>query len=70
MKIEPNGNIPPNKIIALGCKYHTFSGIGLGMGLIRQGCSTRLLLLQFFPMIAPNKVSGKQRKVHIARIAI
>ena len=55
--MDPNGRIPPSKMITRGSMNHFFSGIGLGTAFTLQGASG--VPARFLPRIVPTKVSGR-----------
>jgi len=63
IKILPNGKIPPNTMLTRGCKYHFFSGTGLGTGEILHGLSAAPLQLR--PTIVPTRLNGNDKKIQI-----
>lgn len=63
MNIEPNGNIPPSKIITSGSINHFFSGIGRGTALTRHGASG--VPAKFLPRTVPANVNGKITNIQI-----
>lgn len=66
IKIEPNGKIPPRRIMTIVSAYHFFSGIWRGIRLTLHGNSG--FPNKFLPITVPNKVNGKTKKNQIAMI--
>lgn len=61
--MDPNGKIPPNKIITAGSMNHFFSGMGRGTALTlhgKSGCPAK-----FLPSTVPTNVSGKMTNIHM-----